>query len=75
MKCVIGVEQEPRIQFTIEADTKNMPKLIILNDGEKLVLSGRYASKGNNYKYDRVTKIYQHTENVKEWVQYSGLTG
>ncbi len=74
-KCIIGVEQEPSIQFTIEADPNNMPQMIILNDDEKLILVGRYASKGNNYSYCRVFNILNYYGEIKEWVKYSDLKG
>jgi hypothetical protein len=75
MKCIIGVEQEPRVQFAIDADPEHMPDLIILNNGDKLVLVGKYASPGQTYSYKRVEHTY-HTETVtKEWVRYSPLVG
>lgn len=75
MKCIIGVEQEPRIQFTIDADIENMPQLIIMQNNDKLVLVGRYASAGNSYHYRRVDHTYYHQGEVKDWVQYSKLVG
>ncbi len=75
MKCIIGVETEPRIQFTIDADPASMPDMIILKNDDQLILVGRYASKGNNYCYKRVLKIHSYSGEVKDWVKYSGLKG
>jgi hypothetical protein len=74
VKCIIGVEQEPRIQFTIEADPDNMPDIIKFNY-DTYMLVGRYASQGNNYHYRRVTNIYNFEGPAREWIQYSGLKG
>lgn len=75
IKCIIAVEEKPRVQFTIDADPDNMPQLIILKDDEKLMLVGRYASKGNNYRYSRVFRIHYHKGEVKDYPQYSHLIG
>lgn len=75
VKCIIGVEQAPRIQFTIDADPDNMPQLIVMANGDKLTLTGKCASPGQTYSYMRVDHTYHHHGEVKEWVQYSKMVG
>lgn len=76
MKVVIGVEQDPRVQFTIEIDSlDNLPDVITLPDGSLVTQRGRYASPGNNYSYQRVTSQMIFSGEIKEWVKYSGLKG
>lgn len=75
MKCIIGVEQAPRIQFIIDADPENMPQLIIMANNDTLVYVGKYASPGQEYSYRRVDHTYYHQGEVKDWKQYTKMVG
>jgi len=50
---VVGVEQEPRVQFKL-AINGEPPGAIRLPDGSVIALRGKYASPGNNYSYFRI---------------------
>lgn len=75
MKVIIGVETEPRMQFTIEADPNNMPDLIALPNRQLLVKVGAYASSGYNFAYRHVNETLNYDGEVKDWIRYSGLKG
>lgn len=77
MKVIIGVEQEPRIQFTLaHEEGYKLPDIIKLKDGSLLVLVGKYASPGNKFSYRRaeIRELTSFVE-IKPWVQYTKLTG
>ena len=75
MKIIIGVETEPRMQFTIDADPNHMPDIICLKDGQKLIKVGAYASPGYNFSYRHINETLNYDGEVKDWIRYSKLTG
>ena len=76
-EIVIGVEQEPRVQFTLPCGPDGPPTLILLPDGTHIVKVGRYASPGDHYCYQRVDAPARLPASVvvSPWVKYSGLKG
>lgn len=72
-KVIIGVEQEPRVQFSIDVD--ELPDSIQLPDGSLVILQGKYASPGDRWCYRRVRSQMIFAGPVFDWVQYTGLTG
>lgn len=74
-KLIIGVEDEPRMQFTLDGDPANPPQIIALPHGKLLMLVGRYASKGDSYHYRHVTNPVIYYGEIKEWIKYRVLTG
>ena len=77
MKFIIGVEQEPRIQFTLTVGEDGPPMLIQLPDNSYIVKVGQYASPGNRICYRRVNDPAQipNTVVIKPWEQYTSLEG
>jgi len=75
-KAIIGVEQFPRVQFTIElAEGETMPSLITLPDTSLIVYAGKYASPGERYMYKRVQSHMIFSGPVREWKEHIGLEG
>lgn len=77
MKCIIGVEQEPRVQFTLTTGEDGPPMLIRLPDNSVIVKIGTYLSPGNRYCYRRANEpaVVPETVVVKPWEEYTGLEG
>ena len=76
MKVIIGVENVPRMQLTIDVDdTDNMPDLIALKDGQLLRLVGKYASPGETFSYRHINQTLHYYGEIKDWSQYTKLTG
>jgi hypothetical protein len=76
IEVIIGVEMEPRVQFTIVVDSLDeMPDAIALPDGSVVVLSGRYLSPGDRYCYKRVKRSMIFSGAVKDWPRLVKLTG
>lgn len=76
IEIVIGVEQEPRVQFTIELkEGEKLPDLIRLPDGSLIVQRGRYLSPGDRYSYSRVAPPVDFNGPLKEWPEHTVLKG
>lgn len=73
-KVIIGVEEEPRVQFTMMVGN-DLPALLRLPDGSLIVHRGKYASPGERHAYRRVNEPVDVTVPVKAWVEYAGLEG
>lgn len=75
--AIIGVEQEPRVQFTLALAGRGMPDIIKLHDGSLIMKVGAYASPGNQWCYRRVNEVRELTSfcHVVPWEEYSGLKG
>lgn len=77
MTCIVGVEQHPRIQFTIETGEDGPPLIIRLSDGTHIVKVGQYASPGNRYCYQRTEAPAALPADtvIKPWEKHTGLKG
>jgi hypothetical protein len=74
-KIIIGVEQEPRVQFSFYLEkSEDLPDMITLPDGSVVVLHGRYASPGDRYSYRRI-RVTASVTNVAPWEEHTGLVG
>jgi hypothetical protein len=72
---IIAVEDDPRMQFTIDVDASKPPQIIEIKGGQKLILVGKYASPGDKFSYRHISRVYNHCGEIKEWPKYSELTG
>lgn len=79
MIMIIGVEQEPRVQFSIDAEADSMPDLIKLHDGSLIMKVGAYGSGHGHLKwcYRRIGEIRELTSfcHVDPWPSLTALRG
>lgn len=73
-KVIIGVEEKPRVQFTMDVGDE-LPTLLRLPDGSLIVHRGKYASPGERHSYRRVNEPVDVAVPVKEWAEYTSLEG
>ena len=79
-QIIIGVEEEPRIQFVARFTGERLPELIELPNGDLLSKSGQYLGGLWNglykYRYIRVKAERLETlSTIVPWKQYTELTG
>jgi hypothetical protein len=70
----VGVEEEPRIQFTITVEAEGkIPQLITLPDKSLIGYTGSYA--GGGLRYSRITSTMTFSGMVHDWPLYTKLKG